>query len=139
MRWGNDLQSFRQWHSVMQSETTPINQNILPWIPLGNGVGISPFTGGSFGFSCISYPTPSTWCLECYDLQFYVSPVCVLFIALENLSKCNFFGFKIFAVLSSQRDFAVGICNKISEMIQGMYASFIIMKWLAGIYINNSS
>lgn len=44
----------------------------------------------------------------------------------------KFLVLKFIAVLSFQRDFAVGICNKISEMIQGMYASFSILKWLKG-------
>lgn len=53
--------------------------------------------------------------LDFYSAAFYdVNP-------LEKLSKLNV---KVFVVLSFQRDFAVGICNKISEMIQGMYASF---------------
>lgn len=52
----------------------------------------------------------------------------------------------IVSIFSFQRDFAVGICNKISEMIQGMYILFSNMKrlnrspvnngcsWLLGIY-----
>lgn len=60
-------------------------------------------------------------------------------MSLENLGKYNFFGFQVFALLSFQRDFAVGICNKISEMIQGMYVSFSIMKWLIGICVNINS
>lgn len=60
-----------------------------------------------------------------------ISPVpivCVSFESLENLSRFKFLVLKFIAVLSFQRDFAVGICNKISEMIQGMYASFSILK-----------
>lgn len=38
-------------------------------------------------------------------------------------------------MFSFQRDFAVGICNKISEMIQGMYILFGNVKRLIGILL----
>jgi len=39
-------------------------------------------------------------------------------------------------IFSFRRDFAVGICNKISEMIQGMYILFGAVKTLTS-FVNN--
>uniref|UniRef100_A0A2I3SKX0 Integrator complex subunit 7 n=1 Tax=Pan troglodytes TaxID=9598 RepID=A0A2I3SKX0_PANTR len=55
------------------------------------------------------------------DLGILVAVWNIVFL-LQNISKCNFLvsKFFLFSVLFFQRDFAVGICNKISEMIQGL-------------------